>query len=515
MIEQSRRSVRNADRAGWHPVVQKGVLILLGVLLACVLLELALRIGGWMFLTLQETRNRFSLRQGGAYRVLCLGESTTANQYPRFLEEALNSPPTLGATFSVIDKGVPGTSTSSIVQQLETDLDRDQPDIVVTMMGINDQLRLGASSAPPPNVLGGVASLKLYKVSRWLRESLTAVGNDAGRFTVDRRTMSAPPHSEGALLSDEAFVGLGRVALRQIRLSEAQRYFEAALALNPRSDKAFVGLGKLACDRGQHKEAEDFYHTALALNPYNTGAFIGLGRIAFMRNRYEEAEDCYRAVLTINPKNDAAFSDLGQLAFVEGRYKEAGTLYHIAMELNADNFYTRMRLGAVYLFEGRLAMAEQLLASGPRSEVDNRLLTRIYEDMGNLRLAQAYRERVNDGYPPQTRLNYLRLKQILDRRRIVYVCAQYPMRSVAPLKALLAGAGRTLFVDNDQSFREAVVREGYRAYFRDIFAGDFGHCTEKGNRLLAQQIAQVILDEVQGSLRRDSHQRSVSHHGDS
>ena len=51
-------------------------------------------------------------------------------------------------------------------------------------------------------------------------------------------------------------------------------------------------------------------------------------------------------------------------------------------------------------------------------------------------------------------------------------------------------------MDNDRSFREAVAREGYRAYFRDAFGGDFGHCTEKGNRLLEQHIAQVILEEM-------------------
>jgi hypothetical protein len=30
----------------------------------------------------------------------------------------------------------------------------------------------------------------------------------------------------------------------------------------------------------------------------------------------------------------------------------------------------------------------------------------------------------------------------------------------------------------------------------DMFGGDFGHCTEKGNQLLAQNIADTILKEV-------------------
>jgi len=35
----------------------------------------------------------------------------------------------------------------------------------------------------------------------------------------------------------------------------------------------------------------------------------------------------------------------------------------------------------------------------------------------------------------------------------------------------------------------------YNDYFTDMFAGDFGHCTRKGNRLLAENIANVILKE--------------------
>jgi len=33
---------------------------------------------------------------------------------------------------------------------------------------------------------------------------------------------------------------------------------------------------------------------------------------------------------------------------------------------------------------------------------------------------------------------------------------------------------------------------------RDMFGGDFGHCTQKGNKLLAGNIADVILKEVFG-----------------
>ena len=53
-------------------------LIFLGILLSLVILETALRIGGFILLGLQHHENKIT-DSGGVYRILTLGESTTAN----------------------------------------------------------------------------------------------------------------------------------------------------------------------------------------------------------------------------------------------------------------------------------------------------------------------------------------------------------------------------------------------------------------------------------------------------
>ena len=70
------------------------------------------------------------------------------------------------------------------------------------------------------------------------------------------------------------------------------------------------------------------------------------------------------------------------------------------------------------------------------------------------------------------------------------------MRSIESLKKIFEGQTGVIFVDNERIFKDAVKREGYKEYFKDMFGGDFGHCTPKGNRLLAENIADVILKEV-------------------
>ncbi len=98
-------------------------------------------------------------------------------------------------------------------------------------------------------------------------------------------------------------------------------------------------------------------------------------------------------------------------------------------------------------------------------------------------------------YKADTIYNYLKLKAILDKRGIKLVCVQYPMRSVETLKRVFGPGTGVIFVDNENTFKDAVEREGSKEYFVDMFAGDFGHCTTKGNRLLAKNIADALEKE--------------------
>jgi len=69
------------------------------------------------------------------------------------------------------------------------------------------------------------------------------------------------------------------------------------------------------------------------------------------------------------------------------------------------------------------------------------------------------------------------------------------MRSIGSLKNMLALHKGVIFVDNEKVFKEALKQGNYNDYFTDDFGGDFGHATPKGNRILAQNIANVILRE--------------------
>ena len=119
---------------------QKLLLIILGVFLTFILLEVGLRIAGGIVLYLQERHNHLSSNPN-EYRILCLGESTTAlggeDSYPSQLEEMLNAQGRQ-MKFTVINEGRISTTSDYILKHLEGNLNTYKPQLVIVMMGIND-----------------------------------------------------------------------------------------------------------------------------------------------------------------------------------------------------------------------------------------------------------------------------------------------------------------------------------------------------------------------------------------
>src|SRR5712691_1423595 len=147
---------------------QRVALALFGLCLALALLEGGLRVAGWLFLRLQEQRNQASLADGRPYRVLCLGESTTAlggeDAYPRQLERILNQQAGRQLV-SVLNRGVPAINTDYILAGVPAFLAQYQPDIVVAMMGINDPR--GRAGAEDGLLWHTLVSLRISKVARY------------------------------------------------------------------------------------------------------------------------------------------------------------------------------------------------------------------------------------------------------------------------------------------------------------------------------------------------------------
>jgi len=460
---------------------QKIALILFGVLLSLVILETGLRLGGFVVLSIQEHRNRETIKQKGPYRIMCLGESTTQNQYPLFLEKTLNER-SIGKQFSVIDRGLAGTDSSRILDALTTNLDTYRPDMVITMMGINDSKQcMPHRNSPRSKVVDFIRSFRIYKLAKLLWLNVTTGLQELRR---SETLKSEPPQN---LMNNDASIELGYFYRNQGELSKAEAIFRQAIKLTPTNITLYAVLGSIYRDQTRLSEAEAVLKKAVELDPKNEAAYSELAYTYQDQGKLLEAEALFKKVIELNPENDEAYGELGSIYRDQGLLSKAEVFLKKAIELSPENDDAYAELGYNYQDQGKLLEAEALFKKA--ADISPRL-TKGYDSMP---------QSSELNYSPITVNNYQKLKTILAQKGIVYVCAQYPMRNLAPLKKLFGDStGNIIFVDNETIFKEALKQNSYWDYFRDMFGGNFGHCTAKGNELLAKNIANVILREAFG-----------------
>jgi len=82
---------KNAFSQAQLPLRKKAILAICGIILSLFFLEIGLQLFEFVFLSLQEYGKRAAVYKKGAYRIMCLGESTAAiggrDSYSSQLEE--------------------------------------------------------------------------------------------------------------------------------------------------------------------------------------------------------------------------------------------------------------------------------------------------------------------------------------------------------------------------------------------------------------------------------------------
>jgi len=447
------------------------ILVSGALVVTIIALEIALRIGGALFLFLQERRNMTSLRRYGEYRIMCLGESTTAlggrDSYPSQLEEILNQRGK-STRFSVINNGIPGSGTKDLMLQLQDNIKKYRPHMVITMMGINDGFAKHMPGQPVSNSL--LSYSRAYKLLQYIYLHLT------------RRVLPAKTDPIASINPPQP--------------PPQQRYPERS---------ANVSQGFEYKERGEFSRARDSFTRAIELNPLDEEAYVGLGYANLELRDFPAMEGSFRKVLEIDPKNYEVTVVFGQLLGALGQPAEAESLLKKAVEIDPFNESAYFELGCLYQKQKDFTLAEENFIKSIKINPENSkaygALAVVYQGSGKKELAEEYSRKIkkvcSDYYNPVTTSNYRELKKILDQNRIKLVCVQYPMRSVEPLKRIFLGEAGVIFVDNETIFKNKVNEDGYMEYFTDMFGGDFGHCTRKGNRLLATNIANEILKTFQ------------------
>lgn len=521
----------------------------LGVCLALVFLEVGLRMAGGVVLYLQERHNHLSFNQN-EYRILCLGESTTAlggeDSYPSQLEQMLNlkSPE---KKFTVINEGIISTTTNTILANLDQNLARYKPQMVVLMMGINDKAYLQGviKNLWWEHVKSFFKDFRVYKLMHLIYEHTThrikefhgpkddpgvSLSLDGDYHQVenslkalilecmgrthqhmDQRaqyqrngqlSLAGQEEKSAQQSAVEASVFCVELAKRyriQGSFQGAQDILKQAAIFNPKFAGIYQEWGEMYLLEGKIDQALKAFQLALSLDPQNSDALLGLAH-AYHQEHDDKAFIFYARYLQINPDYwghielaqwlrenkhlDAALEYLGRAIAIGPSFDEA--YVDLGQVLDDQGDYSKEE--AFYLKE------TSLRSQSPRLY---QALGQFYQKQGRQDLAQGYFQKAAAcemaEYLPVTLVNFNLISNTILNRHIKLLVMQYPLRNIAPLKDYLGQRKGLVFVENKQNFKEALAREGYNHYFKDNFAFDFGHCTREGNGLIARNLARVIL----------------------
>jgi tetratricopeptide (TPR) repeat protein len=527
---------------------QKALLIFFGLLCVCLTLEVTLRFGGWLFFVCQEKANTASLAQQSEYRILCVGESTTAlggpNSYPRQLEEILNSRQKK-VHFTVINKGCPSATTTQIVSRIPEMIAQYQPQIVVTMLGVNDgpnfPLASDGSGKRPDRLLMKSRAYKLFKLLvihiQDLLLDYQVRKSDEKLAQLERRIDQYPKSQDyerlagfyrvetkydlerkiltKAIKTDpqnyDALAYLAFSYKREAEYDQAIDFFKRSIEFAPDNSEikiqSYANLGECYQLKGQYDLAQQVYEEGMRRNSKYVWGVGAIGSLLVFQEKYNEAIKYFQAQINLDPSGIEFYTKLAQCYFHLGQLPAAEKVLRMGIKNNPKAAVLYAELGAHLIDMKRYAEAEALLWKSLEFTAEDfegkdinvyGLLARCAESQGKTLEAKkllAKRDGLQSPGGTTTSRNYQSIRSMVAQNKIQLIAMQYPLRDISTVKQMLP-SGNTIFVENRTNFHEALKQHPYEEYFADRFAGDFGHCTERGNHLIAQNLADTILKEL-------------------
>ncbi len=510
-------------------ILYRIVALALGLLFAIAGLELGLRVA------------EFSLRSpppvvagsgpDNEIRIACIGESTTAGRWPGLLEKRLNQLHT-GNHFRVVNMGVVGIHTGEVLDRLPKWIENGRFQIAITMLGINDEgnvlvyprngrfsplversraVKLVAllwrsawgigvpphespPTAPPQleaqwsektriaierefNTRG--EAIDAFRFSRVLETQPTLLEIDPATpvyhvgFMVDALVRPEPPERMTEFFSRE--LGLPGSA----DMTRAERY-EAIRAWGRGHGNSFDTLRMLTSQQRLEGDFPAEQQTLLeAMEDPDLAGTAGVRYATFLHlnNRPFEARVALRTAREKLPHDYAWSLALAEISFRYGAYEDTCFLVNRALE-SRPNLPIRHEETLV----GWLARATA--EAGHEAEA---------------RELKARLDRMHLGFFKEyTRYNYTRIVDLLRERDIAVVAMQYPTLSIAALKKTLGGRSDVLYLENVENFEQALDESTYHGIFSDSFAGSFGHFRMAGEELVAENVARVVIELVEG-----------------
>lgn len=548
------------------------VAIALGTLLAILVLEVSVSLAYKAFVWTQARNNSEQARVPGAegrrtLTILAIGESTTAlagndsntllisgTSYPAQLERILNSSQER-IRYRVMNQGILSGNSTRILDELEGNIQKFRPDIIVAMMGIIDEPE---TSGPGPGAFGRVLSKsRTYQLILLLRDALALRRSELRATAVTR--YEDIPESFHATLERRMFrlqeirmledSGWRREAELQLRLAtyfwltgqreQAEREFTEAIE---RFDVGYGLFAKFQEESEKPAGAEATLLRALRSHPEDGVYRASLAEHYMDTGKLGRADAILRQAPRSFPEPGARWSESHLILARARLLKERGNpaaairlVEEIAKSKNPPEmspyffpiaFSYHRALGEFHLLAGNPAKSEEHLRSSiriaPRQHSQVALLARVLRAQGkieeekrvrlenltrNFRAADVYElAKVYQEWGEKEKVAGL-MDEISER--IPSLIANYgKLRRIAHARGIRLVLMQyptfglellKLYAQNDAEIAyvdNERIFEGGRPdefFFEARFPYLFAHYTKQGARLVAENLARTIL----------------------
>jgi len=505
------------------PFLSKLSLIIFGLLLGLLLLEGGLRFAGFLVNLPNQLHIYRERHTAKDLTILCIGESTTHGQWPIYLQECFAAyKPELRVR--VVDKGLGGTTTAAVASRLPRSMKEYSPDIVISMLGINDE---DDTQYYDDSLIFSMKlmlkNIRVYKLGKLILEHVHNAFNEVvfaeGALKIEEKTVSSilkryteyEEYSEAIAALDTvrkaasesclSYDLLGKAYEQYGEFFKAKDCYEHALELEP-SVGRYVKTGLLMIRLGATRQALALLEQAQHAYPNESDIYWALAENHLLLSDHEKVKSYYLKALVLEPSHIPSLTGIVRL-YVKFDYREE--LHRLIQDMGIDGlpFASQRKIAQYYFYHGRytesIEMYEKILATGAHNFDLYSGLAMNYEGLKQYSRARYYREKAKTirlkEYLPATKYNYTRIKDIVDSYGAQLVCVQYPMRDSDALEKIFEDRQGIIFVENRERFHKAVEEKGYHQYFIDSFASDFGHCTNEGNKLIAETIVSKLMKE--------------------
>lgn len=154
----------------------------------------------------------------------------------------------------------------------------------------------------------------------------------------------------------------GNCCLRAGLHARAERHYQAALDLDPRSDAIAANLGLLYAQQGKTPQAEAAFRDCLRANPQNDQALSGLAMVHLSQNQYAEAHDAFASALRINLNQPKAIFHLVKCAYRIKRFETACDLLSEYIQIAPFNANLLYSLAGLQYHLGRKVDARRTIS---------------------------------------------------------------------------------------------------------------------------------------------------------